>query len=270
MQTTKFCRPGTPFEYRFGYVWPGHEYIDSPSSSEEERMDKLKMHRHASFPHYQFWGQVRIENESIIKAHADGTCRVPFGEETMMLATNNVRERWKEQGIWDDTWGLDDVGWQWKHEEMVPLDIFGPCPDIPGKMFSFEYEKSDEEIKMIAEQVTLERRRSRPIWQFEYQVSQASARIRDQIGLIGLIVDKSADSSKDVDTMAYEEVKRSWIKQHIWDDEWDRLPGRHWMHEWVSEELFAALFILSKPENPDATSMHGQYAKVIRTMTARY
>jgi len=66
---------------------------------------------------------------------------------------------------------------------------------------------------------------SRPNHQFLYQISTEREWIRDEL------LYKHSTGIIDIDAMAYEAVKKSWIEDKIWNPEWDEVPGMTWMHE---------------------------------------
>ncbi|KAI0010058.1 hypothetical protein F4779DRAFT_616936 [Xylariaceae sp. FL0662B] len=97
--------------------------LDSPSEEYQrlsERYWKTKSARDASYPRAQFSSQVSQEEEYIRAAAIDDTLDVPNGVPFYTLAEENVKQRWVEQGIWNDKWG-DMMNARWKHEE--PLDL---------------------------------------------------------------------------------------------------------------------------------------------------
>lgn len=66
---------------------------------------------------------------------------------------------------------------------------------------------------------------SRPYPQFVYQISKEREWIKDEMA------HAAPGSAIDLDAVAYESVKKNWIKDGVWHPEWDDQPGRAWKHE---------------------------------------
>jgi hypothetical protein len=68
---------------------------------------------------------------------------------------------------------------------------------------------------------------SRPNQQFDAQVLELEARIIE-----GIEKRKSdVPDGTNMNNLAYETVKKNWIEQGIWNDEWVNMPSEQWMHE---------------------------------------
>ena len=104
--TTRFASPTPPSEER-----------------RQERQFQLGLERRASKPYHQFEHQREEERRRIWNADprtswikinpGDGT----FKEE----ASETVKKRWVEQGIWNNKWNQFASG-RWKHEEPLELE----------------------------------------------------------------------------------------------------------------------------------------------------
>jgi hypothetical protein len=163
--------------------------------------------RPCTLPRLQFDFQVAQE----LAEHRD---EYPESCDFEDLAEHNVRERWKEQNIWDEGWMVWPEG-NWRHEEAFDPDVVSQ-PESPGRISKM----TGPEI----EQQELQRDASRPFAQFVYQVKWRSKQLQTASGGFDT-------SSLNVHSKAYEMVKETWIEWGIWDDNWGVLPGRSWSHE---------------------------------------
>ncbi|KAK7736037.1 hypothetical protein SLS63_003558 [Diaporthe eres] len=157
-------------------------------------VDKLYEDWQASWPSHQFEAQRREETQRIEQARQP----VGLGSSSDILAADRVRERWIEQGIWDykwyeanlERWGelvqnvpLMDA--RWMHE--VPLNDDSDTDDCSTSELQFgakrKRQKTDEETRQSAQRRAERLRRrelSRPIHQFNYQVSQERDRLLEE------------------------------------------------------------------------------------------
>ncbi|KAG5927353.1 hypothetical protein E4U42_002330 [Claviceps africana] len=200
----------------------------------EERRFKREYYRHASRPCEQLAAEWMEELARLRREALSGTLRVPAGTMVDKFARDTVKRRWEEQGIWDDKWGFE-AGAHWKHEE--PLNT--PPPRRPGGevvpardgLSGSASENKDTEAQAEAEQWPSApspegiraREASRPFYQFIYQVSKERERITGQ--------QSALDMAADINTTAYENVKKVWRGRHIWNPKWGLLPGMTWTHE---------------------------------------
>lgn len=224
----------------------------SPIPPREERRQQRRMQLagecEASEPQKQFSAQVEEERRRICNADPNMSWR----ESTMVdlyrfkeEASEKVKKRWVEQGIWNDKWNKFASG-RWKHEEPLELELESESESdskarLPPPLFSTSPKpqpkrrppKSDDEQRRAAERrVILEREReaSRPYHQFVYQISKERERIQE------FATDGGADTA-DINTRAYKNIKRTWTKRGVWDKRWGVLPGMSWKHERPFEEL---------------------------------
>ncbi|KAI4131449.1 MAG: hypothetical protein LQ338_001191 [Usnochroma carphineum] len=240
----------------------------------EEREYLLKGQHSASMAWAQLKAQESEEIDRILEADDIRIRRFPVGRDFCELAHEIVKERWLEQGIWNEQWEKKNVWW-WKHEEPLEPEsesetdpeaevepIFFPRPTPKPRR-----RKNDEELQRIAERRPVrerEREASRPFHQFVYQVSKEREWIQDVINAPKSFYIKSSHLNTqtvlralaksgwptnesdartdipdppDVNAMAYETVKKAWIKRGIWNKKWGILPGSSWKHEHPLEEM---------------------------------
>ncbi|KAH9904821.1 hypothetical protein F4778DRAFT_47245 [Xylariomycetidae sp. FL2044] len=230
----------SPASYRTNQ---SHNSTISPSpepedqSLREQRKWQLINERRASLPYAQFQAQANEERDQIMTEIDNGTCRVPVGTHFYDLAQENVRQRWAEQGIWNDSWGHKPLG-NWKHEEplMSESDSDSETEDQPVPIFSLpKTAVVKHEPPKRKDQADREREReaSRPFHQFIFQVSRQRKRIQDETRR----TDATSSDSADINTRAYEEVKSTWSRRGIWDKKWGVLPGMAWKHEQSEEDM---------------------------------
>jgi hypothetical protein len=217
---------------------------------EDERQFYLEEERRASFPGSQFDAQKREELRLLVStAVEDGTCYLgsassPFSDPYYHgLAEDNIKNRWVEQGIWNNKWDCRHMSRTWKHEEPLEVESESETDTEAEPQFSsslFEKKplpkpkrpKSDEERRGIAERRAIrerEREASRPFHQFVYQVSKERERIQSETGSGEIIATGTAVA--DINTRAYENVKNTWVRRGIWNGKWGILPGMFWKHE---------------------------------------
>lgn len=219
--------------------------------SEEERRHKerhyrLMEERDASRPYDQLIAQEAEERERIIEEIGNRTRRVPIGTDYYRLAHENVKKRWIEQGIWKHEWKNGVAFGSWKHEEPLEPEsrtdtdagsqpnLFSVFPNKPRP--EAEQSKTEEERRQIEEQQAArvhQREASRPFYQFIYQVS----RERDRIQHLSRLREPITPASADINTNAYQNVKNTWMKRGIWNQNWGVLPGMSWKHEKPLQEL---------------------------------
>jgi hypothetical protein len=170
-----------------------------------------------------------------MKRILDGTRRLPVGSDYYTMAKENVKERWVEQGIWNNKWNEMASG-RWKHEEpLEPESESETDSEAPTPLFSFQRPKrrrpkSDEEKRRTAERRAVrerERKASRPYHQFVYQISKERERMQDE----STSGEGTGVGIPNINTTAYENIKNTWTKRGIWNKRWGILPGMSWKHE---------------------------------------
>lgn len=171
----------------------------------------------ASKPRNQLRDEAKDELARLAKDRTWGP--YPITVDPSMVAEENVKKRWREQGIWNDKWAtLDRDRWLWKHEELF---------------ISEHYRATDEQRR--------ERDASRPFHRFVYQLNQERDRIQDEyLGSLEPWLREirvrdthvpEAWVSRSVNARAYQRVKDAWVERGIWYDRWGVMPGMTWKHE---------------------------------------
>jgi hypothetical protein len=191
----------------------------------------------ASKPYKQFEHQIEEERRQIWNADLSTSwIKINPGDSTFQEeASETVKKRWVEQGIWNDKWNQFASG-QWKHKEPLELEPESETDSeagFPAPLFSFSSKelylkprqpKSDEEKRRIVEQRVVqecEHEASCPYHQFVYQISKEHKRIQDE----STSREGAGVSIADINTKAYKNVKNTWTKQGIWNRRWGILPG---------------------------------------------
>ncbi|KAJ4286973.1 hypothetical protein N0V90_012853 [Kalmusia sp. IMI 367209] len=229
-----------------------------------------------SWPHNQFQSQVNREHERIIYQVEHGRKgrrqTLPFDEKSDLIANakNNVRAYWVEQGIWMDKWGpaypkaarimnhrgvwsLKVIGkgprvsGRWGHEtrpepgeyKSEPEPAPGPAINPNGSIFGIPHPRVDLAALLRphpapkAPEKPLPPRdfeASRPYHQFSYQVSKEREWVKDELLMTGSI------DNADIDAIAYENTKRHWMEDGVWNANWGEMPGMTWLHEDMEDE----------------------------------
>ncbi|KAL9015613.1 MAG: hypothetical protein Q9185_006996 [Variospora sp. 1 TL-2023] len=208
-----------------------------PHVSGVTQKDILENQRGLSRPRPQFDAQQFAERARLLELDNRGALLAPI--DYAHHSYEVVKRRWQEQGIWCDEWncktGYYNFGHTWMHEEPVPpdsgfdaiaegedehaCDLFGV--HRPPKRRGSELTPGQQETK------ERNREKSRPIHQFLWQL----ARERDRISGEPTVREVAASADLDINTKAYESVKKWWLACHIWDTKWGILPGMTWKHE---------------------------------------
>ncbi|KAI0156867.1 hypothetical protein GGR57DRAFT_501255 [Xylariaceae sp. FL1272] len=238
---------GSPSQYRS----PSGTTTRSPSPDlrtdeerwQEERLYELRREWSASLPATQFEADKAEERERICKNHDNRIRPLPHGD-SWLVAELNVKQRWMEQGIWDDDSGWPENG-TWKHEKPSPLKM---SKEAPRSLFSaifpipLRHDGVPKQAELDAERARVaeerERQASRPLHQFIYHVS----RKREHMQELQIAGQAPVSPEFDINTRAYNEVKSIWIKRGIWDAKWGILPGMTWKHEHSFKKLVRAEF----------------------------
>ncbi|VUC36971.1 unnamed protein product [Clonostachys rosea] len=171
-------------------------------------------------------------------------CRpVPLHRDYGDLAAETVRAQWIEQAIWDYTSDQVPKGEKpnipdmWQHEKGWTQDHFdnpydsdddsegGDSPNI-----SWTVSKPTENHKNAPwPETRTDFTPSRPLFQFLYQVNKEYEWFDDchKAGMEGF----PSPNSDDINTQAYDSVKKRWNNWGVWKSEWGTLPGMSWKHE---------------------------------------
>ncbi|KAK4204867.1 hypothetical protein QBC40DRAFT_249602 [Triangularia verruculosa] len=191
---------------------------------------QLRLEWAASLPNNQLSAQVLEEERRLIQAVEQGDFHVPVGTDYYKQAKEAVKERWAEQGIWNDNWN-DMAQGRWKHEELFELSSESEHEMPPTGLFSMQTGQRTElrrEYKGGDGRAIRKRQfdGTRPFHQFIYQVSKERERVQNMFE-----VGAGFAFPPDINTQAYDIVKDIWIKRGIWDATWGILPGMSWKHE---------------------------------------
>lgn len=226
---------------------------NDPLTEYVARKDKLYLDWMASTAANQFITQRREETQRIEQSgEFVGAGKSPSG-----VAADRVRERWIEQGIWDPKWyeanlerwgeGVQNaplLDAPWMHQ--VPLDDDDESGTDDDSTADFKFgakrkrQKTDEEARQTAERRAERQRQrevTRPIHQFNYQVSQERDRLLEERAQEAANDDPVKRYPPDINTQAYTLVKDRWISKGLWVDKWGILPGMTWLHERDFDEL---------------------------------
>ncbi|CAI7642263.1 unnamed protein product [Penicillium bialowiezense] len=160
-------------------------------------------------------------------------------------AEATIREDWKEQGIWNEKWGIkldrNDLTHRWMHEESPGFPstsevgtLPAPNPNMSSHLESAELRSSQPDhgtnSQEAAERPAKQKHNhdaSRPFQQFIHQLSK---QCEQTLANAWLWPDKDVDEPC-INTTAYETVRHLWEKRLIWNEEWGTMPGRKWKHE---------------------------------------
>ncbi|KAI4228911.1 MAG: hypothetical protein L6R40_008095 [Gallowayella cf. fulva] len=223
----------------------------SPGAMTRDQELQESWRRLHSLPCHQLSWQIAVERHWIVEACDDRRLEIPPRVPFDTLASEMVKKRWREQGIWDEEWDVHsgDHRWRWKHEEQSDLKTSKPCfKNLFAGPFAQlkDREEQPKEPTLTAEQqakLEHDREASRPFHQFLWQLN----RERDLIRGEPTIQKAAASASLDINTKAYDNIKALWVQAGIWDPEWGVMPGMSWMHE-RPERLWK--------EAPDTDTVH--------------
>ncbi len=212
---------------------PGVSNIPDGVEISQQARDSLD--RDASIPRTQFSAQQFEEEQRIFNMESEGTLRLPPGTIYTRHAFDVVKKRWQEQGIWSDEWnsepGYFRVGRKWKHEEPGPSSDVEAESEAVQLLFGSSMVPKNGQMQHMTieerEKLEHDREASRPIHQFYWQLSKERDRIHGEIS----VGQAAASADLDINTKAYENVKKIWLERRIWDTKWGLLPGMTWKHE---------------------------------------
>lgn len=169
----------------------------------DRRRWELETEHRASCAFHRYRSEKYIEMQRLQKARPWVRDLRDLDEEAGQI----VKNRWKEEGIWNDRWtGLRDMHY-WAHED----------PELAAS-------------RAEASEAT------RPFQQFFHHVSNQRSLLlsgypsyhRDPRGTSlfpTLDETRPGPIRPDINTEAYSRVKEAWTKIGIWDDRWGVLPG---------------------------------------------
>lgn len=213
---------------------PSTKYEESESPSPHEKLlDKETLELGNSTASRQFNIQTTDELGRICAARDKNLLQHRLSD-LEQAAEANVKYRWIQQGIWDESWDSQPSGKTWKHELQDPPSPVEPSDSINDgglaelrAMHKRGRSKLEEEYCEISRRAVnyQDQQSSRPCYQFLYQFCQERQWIK-----MGLS-DQAQDQETNLDTRAYENLKSRWIREGIWDDDWTFVPGTSWRHE---------------------------------------
>ncbi|KAL8725830.1 MAG: hypothetical protein Q9166_007117 [cf. Caloplaca sp. 2 TL-2023] len=213
---------------------------NGPPPEQNEQEVQARREHNASTPFNQMRRQQAEERKLIFKEQSEGIYRVPVGVLYDTYTFELVKSRWQEQGIWSERWKEDRLvgaGRRWKHEE--PLHHVLGCDsgsenDAEGPFISSKRPRTKGEkwTSLTDEQRAKfehDREASRPIYQFLWQLNRERGLISKESKT--KVREAAASDELDINTKAYENVKRLWEERRIWDIKWGIMPGMSWKHE---------------------------------------
>ncbi|KAJ6041578.1 uncharacterized protein N7446_010539 [Penicillium canescens] len=239
---------------RFGRRAPSHTSCQSHNSTRsqspcgtsemEQRRDRrqwqLAKDHEASRPDRQFDAQVDELEARIIDGIENRKVAVPDGTNMHNLARDTVKKNWIKQGIWNEQW-KNMPKTRWMHEESrdmssasetdtstaLKLNLFSPLEKAES-WSSQPYSGSiiQQRVERRARQKN-KNEASRPFHQFIYQISEEREQLQSGSPDDTVLV----SAPLDINTNAYNNVKRTWVKRGIWNEKWGILPGMLWKHE---------------------------------------
>jgi hypothetical protein len=255
--------PHTPYPSALTTLSMSPRALNREQLRRQERRIKLGLEAEASTPSEQFSAQIEEERRRIWVADPGANWINIYGGDTTFReqAREIVKNRWVEQGIWNNKWNVFAFG-RWKHEEPLELEpepklkvdievepsnpIFsffgmGAQPRLNPSKIEDERQRQFEERRAVRER---EREASRPYYQFLYQVSKERERVEAERG-------EEIDPIRNINTIAYDNVKRTWVKRKIWNLKWGTLPGMSWKHEEpIEDEEEPAGTLTPTPNHP--------------------
>ncbi|CAH0042926.1 unnamed protein product [Clonostachys rhizophaga] len=112
---------------------------------------------------------------------------------------------------------------------IVPPRTRLPSPPPPPPRPRFQVARvlpDDSVILKVPKPTVRDPEASRPLHQFLYQVAKEREWIRDETAY------KMPGRAVDLDSLAYQSVRKNWINDGIWSPKWEgELPGPSWYHE---------------------------------------
>ncbi|KAJ5158880.1 uncharacterized protein N7500_008531 [Penicillium coprophilum] len=139
---------------------------------------------------------------------------------TIHFAAGNLA---KSPGLLDDDRScLDrDVSYIPRHSHYSTAPM---SPDSLSRKHQRERQRHRDHQKW---QLLRDHEASRPCQQFDAQVDEMVTRIKEEIKNRTLVI----PNGDTMDSLAYDRVKKDWVEQGIWNEEWYCTPSEQWMHE---------------------------------------
>ncbi|KAG7404031.1 hypothetical protein Forpe1208_v015848 [Fusarium oxysporum f. sp. rapae] len=169
-----------------------------------------------------------------------------------------ILARWKEEGIWDDTWKESDGStWRWSHERDDMEGWSGDVLDLPSGRLEQPTRPISRFLHQMGKLVSkaLEENAQKVHWR------QACAKTGFNLSP-SINCSSKEESIQPIDrigTTAFEIVKHTWQQRGIWDDSWGDLPGYSWKHE-RQREGFSLDSCVHGPAPKTTTEINASYA----------
>ncbi|KAI1908857.1 hypothetical protein LOZ12_005097 [Ophidiomyces ophidiicola] len=224
--------------------------------SRELREWQRQQDRNSSRPSQQFRSERIREHELLVdQLNRDFERRkltLPFDRQLDLddNAMNNVKNRWIKQGIWKEGWNdFYKLGPRWKHEESPEPELETesepePEPEAEPAFVFFGSRTQSETSTHFGAHKTNKQKRFKPITeQQRADHDRATAASRPYHRFLAQVAfeqewlkDEMTNFGHHLERVAYKRAKDLWIKQKIWNPNWDDMPGPKWMHEEPDEE----------------------------------
>jgi len=202
---------------------------------EKERFFYVQDHRNRSRPCHQFELQKSIESDFLTDKWREKLGPHCYGSHNdLKIAERLVRERWAEWGIWSQEWEGEPTD-LWKTDAVVSNDID----------FYEDFVLETEAQRETVDQRSSQRSESQaaadpaqgPVGTAQHCDDDNSRPYNLFLLLVGVERQRLRDRSTikpdphDINTQAYNAVRKEWEKEGIWRTPWGTLPGMTWKHE---------------------------------------
>ncbi|KAK9859269.1 hypothetical protein MYU51_016445 [Penicillium brevicompactum] len=219
--------------------WPEKSYEHPNGQPDIQQLDEQRQNYSLFEPFYPFIHQLSNERERFQTDRPDEATLALTAPDINTTAYENVKKLWIEKAIWEEHWGILP-GMRWMHEgssdtksesRATPDTVSKPDTVSELQEPKLELIQSDVDTSLEDTGRSVEQKKnyepSRPFYQFMHQVSKERERFQidhpDEATL--------ALTTPNVNTIAYENVKKIWVERTIWNEKWGILPGMRWKHE---------------------------------------
>ncbi|KAJ4131283.1 hypothetical protein NW765_017175 [Fusarium oxysporum] len=171
-----------------------------------------------------------------------------------------ILARWKEEGIWDDTWKESDGStWRWSHERDYMERWPGDMLDLPSGRLEQPTRPISRFLHQMGKLVSkaLEENAQKVHWR--QSCAKTGFNLSPSINCSNK--EESIQPIDRIGTTAFEIVKHTWQQRGIWDDSWGDLPGYAWKHE-RQREGFSLDSCIHGPAPKTTTEIHAPYANM--------
>ncbi|KAI3571739.1 hypothetical protein IWW34DRAFT_707437 [Fusarium oxysporum f. sp. albedinis] len=171
-----------------------------------------------------------------------------------------ILARWKEEGIWDDTWKESDGStWRWSHERDDMERWPGDMLDLPSGRLEQPTRPISRFLHQMGKLVSkaLEENAQKVHWR--QSCAKTGFNLSPSINCSNK--EESIQPIDRIGTTAFEIVKHTWQQRGIWDDSWGDLPGYAWKHE-RQREGFSLDSCIHGPAPKTTTEIHAPYANM--------